>query len=157
MNAYYRKNNGDVGTFIAFPAGLKALSGGFSYNCGTGTPFTTTPYDCTPYGPKAYLRLGTRFASCWDGVNLDSADHKSHLAFPKRGICPATHPVQLPRLTFHIRYPSVIDPTLYTLSSGALSTLHGDFFNGWDQDRLQHLVDACLNASVACGRAEKVA
>ena len=28
------------------------------------------------------LRAQVFFPSCWDGVNLDSADHKSHMAYP---------------------------------------------------------------------------
>jgi len=49
---------------------------------------------------KAYLRVN----SCWDGKNLDSADHKSHVAYPSSGTfestgpCPASHPVRLPQL-----------------------------------------------------------
>jgi hypothetical protein len=31
------------------------------------------------------------------------------------------------------------------LSSGAYTTMHADFFNAWDQARLEHLVDTCLN------------
>jgi hypothetical protein len=33
-----------------------------------------------------------------------------------------------------------------TLSSGAASTMHADFFNAWDQDELTALVDSCINA-----------
>ena len=33
-----------------------------------------------------------------------------------------------------------------TLSSGAASTMHADFFNAWDQQKLTALVDRCINA-----------
>jgi hypothetical protein len=40
---------------------------------------------------------------CWDGVNLDSANHKSHVAYPGyNGKCPTTHPVKIPQLFFEI-------------------------------------------------------
>ena len=26
-----------------------------------------------------------RMPSCWDGVNLDSADHRAHMAYTKNG------------------------------------------------------------------------
>ena len=51
----------------------------------------------------AVVRL--KAPSCWDGVHLDSADHKSHMAWPVNGVCPADHPVPLPMLEIKIPYP----------------------------------------------------
>jgi hypothetical protein len=48
---------------------------------------------------------------CWDGVNLDSPDHKSHIAYPTAGpasfhtdggACPASHPVKIPQLMLEV-------------------------------------------------------
>ncbi|MAD83961.1 MAG: hypothetical protein CL912_13445 [Deltaproteobacteria bacterium] len=55
--------------------------------------------------------------SCWDGVNLDSPDHKSHVAYPKNGpqqftgtstggACPSTHPVKIPQIMLEVRRTS---------------------------------------------------
>ncbi len=47
------------------------------------------------------------FPMCWDGVNVDSPDHKSHVSYPDRyngGDCPATHPVRLPGLFYEAFY-----------------------------------------------------
>lgn len=47
---------------------------------------------------------------CWDGVNLDSPDHKSHVAFPANGsfemgsACPESHPVKIPQLFYEIMW-----------------------------------------------------
>jgi hypothetical protein len=47
-------------------------------------------------------------SSCWDGKNLDSADHTSHVSYPttgtfeKNGACPSTHPIKLPQLMFEV-------------------------------------------------------
>jgi hypothetical protein len=41
------------------------------------------------------LRLQVAFPMCWNGVDLDSADHRSHMAYPSlmdNGVCPPTHP-----------------------------------------------------------------
>lgn len=49
------------------------------------------------------LRAEVFFPSCWDGINSDSADHKSHMAYPSTmddGDCPSTHPIRLPSLFF---------------------------------------------------------
>lgn len=50
-----------------------------------------------PQSACAEMRTQTFFPSCWDGTNLDSADHKSHMAFPaigdyNGGVCPQSHP-----------------------------------------------------------------
>jgi hypothetical protein len=42
---------------------------------------------------------------CWDGVNLDSADHRSHLAYGSYGSwgyrkCDAQHPYVIPQYTY---------------------------------------------------------
>jgi hypothetical protein len=60
---------------------------------------------------KAYLdancidgvRFEISFASCWDGVNPTSPDHKSHVAYPDlvlNGNCPDGFDVKLPGLMY---------------------------------------------------------
>ena len=46
------------------------------------------------------LRAQITFPSCWDGKNLDSDDHKSHMSYPEggqpdNGDCPESHPVKV--------------------------------------------------------------
>ena len=56
------------------------------------------------------------FPDCWDGVHLDSADHKSHISYAVgpnaqgRTVCDAAHPVKLPRLTEEVWYYGVNGP-----------------------------------------------
>jgi hypothetical protein len=57
-----------------------------------------------------------RFPSCWDGINLDSPDHKSHMAYvvfatssngaKDRSVvqCPASHPVAIPEVSYHYSF-----------------------------------------------------
>jgi hypothetical protein len=49
--------------------------------------------------------------SCWDGKNLDSPDHKAHVAYPTSGPadflslggnCPSTHPIRIPQLMYEV-------------------------------------------------------
>lgn len=53
--------------------------------------------------PKAAL---TNSSSCWDGVNVDSPDHQSHMydtqigAFQNAAPCPASHPVRVPQVAY---------------------------------------------------------
>lgn len=67
--------------------------------------------------PKKFCPGGIRsvitFPTCWDGVNLDSPDHKSHVAYPIKGsitdrfdydggICPDSHPVKVPQVMYEV-------------------------------------------------------
>lgn len=64
--------------------------------------FQTDKYFC-----KNGFRMQVYFPMCWDGVNIDSPDHQTHVAYPSHyngGDCPATHPVRLPGLFYEAFY-----------------------------------------------------
>jgi hypothetical protein len=158
---YYRRNT--AGRLQAFPAGLKMIAGDAKatspqgrritfWNCGVagGVGPSETPPAC-PDGRGQNLRLHVNFPSCWDGKNLDSADHKSHMAYPQAGACPADHPVAVPVINLIYRYP-VSGAHEFALASGGVYSAHADFFNAWIQSRLQQLVNRCLNQLRHCGR-----
>mgnify|MGYP002620493591 CR=1 FL=1 len=52
------------------------------------------------------IMANVRFPTCWDGKNLDSPDHISHMAYPESGTfesggpCPASHPIHVPQLMY---------------------------------------------------------
>jgi Domain of unknown function (DUF1996) len=121
-----------------------------SYLFGGGTSIPT----CRP---GSNLELHVLFPDCWDGRNLDSPDHKSHMAYSspprpeqKVGQCPRSHPVLVPILHLHITYDSTGGPDV-RLSPGDVDAGHADFVNGWDQDKLAQLVRDCLNVDRYCG------
>jgi Domain of unknown function (DUF1996) len=139
----------------AFPPGLEMIAGTAtatapqgeqitSWSC-AGRPETrsTAIPTCTG-GLRPALVLHVRFPNCWDGAHLDSADHKSHMAYSTRGQCPESHPVEVPALALNVRYPAV-QATGASLASGGQYSGHGDFVNAWNQERLQRLVDRYLN------------
>ena len=95
------------------------------------------------------LTLHVNFPSCWDGQHLDSADHKSHMAYAVRGSCRASHPVGLPSISLIFRYP-ITGGSGVALASGGQYSAHGDFFNAWRQGTLTSLVNRCLNALRHC-------
>ena len=88
------------------------------------------------------MRAQVFFPSCWDGVNLDSADHKSHMAYPiqnyNSGDCPSTHPVHLVSLFYEmvvsVDQYSYWGPGTWVFANGDTTGYghHGDFQNGWD-------------------------
>ncbi|MEV6036804.1 DUF1996 domain-containing protein [Nonomuraea sp. NPDC052116] len=91
------------------------------------------------------------FPQCWNGRDLDSADHKSHMAYPVAGACPGTHPVPVPKLRQVIRYPVSGDPSHFRLASGGGFTMHGDFFNAWPAAEMERRVRDCIRPIVKCG------
>ncbi|GAA3011798.1 DUF1996 domain-containing protein [Streptosporangium longisporum] len=91
------------------------------------------------------------FPHCWNGKDLDSADHKSHMSYPVNGACPASHPVIVPKLRQVLRYPVSGDPAKFRLASGPGFTMHGDFFNAWPEAEMERRVRDCIRPIVKCG------
>lgn len=160
---YYRRRvNGRI---RPFPAGLRMIAGDGKavspqslrvtyWNCGPQAGVApSSPVPMCPAGRMNGLRLHVRFPDCWDGRSVDSADHKSHMAYSARRACPADHPVAVPAVELIYRYP-VAGGADITLSSGGQLTAHADFFNAWNQGALTRLVNDCLNAFRHCGRGD---
>lgn len=100
----------------------------------------------------SYLSAKIVFPGCWDGRNLDSPDHKSHMAYPVRGRCPVSHPVGLPSLSIRLRWKTArgMPSSALSLSSGGQFSMHADFWNAWSPSVMRWLVDHCLNATRNC-------
>lgn len=110
---------------------------------------------CVPGGT---FFMAVNFPNCWDGVNLDSPDHKSHMsgveAFDQGGgsfgrRCPATHPHVLPVLSYQLTHviTATDDLSKWHLSSdmGEPGTSgHGDYWANLDpvveHDAVQHCI-----------------
>lgn len=177
---YYLQRQGpNKDKLQAFPEGFRMLAGdpfkrspgddfasqAISYNClnykGPAKPETGgfPDYNC-PDG----LRAQVFFPSCWDGVNNDSPDHKSHMAYPigayNNGKCPDTHPVHLISLFYEIifdtnkfadQWHNGKQPFVWAMGDPTGYGFHGDFLMGWDRPLLQKAIDECTNDS---GRVE---
>jgi hypothetical protein len=164
---YYRRVAAPAGTTVAtIPDGLKMIIGNAAATSPTENPQLGTDiiFKCGPGSGEnlpappeqcesGVLVLSLRFPNCWNGTDLDSLDHRSHMAYPVSGRCPATHPVNIPRVESFFRYPVGTGPMgEISFSSGPYWTLHQDFLNAWEPATLQRLVDACINALVDCGK-----
>ena len=100
------------------------------------------------------LAAWVKFPDCWNGSSLDSADHRSHMAYAVRGRCPAAHPVELMRLALLVTWP--VHPTgadLVTLGDRRLPAtgMHGDFWNAWHMGTLRQLRWDCIEVAAPCG------
>lgn len=146
---YVRRTTGPV---QAFPAGLKMIAG--NARAKRPQPLSVVGWACGGFGasprfaavpscpPDRALHLRATFPNCWNGRDLDSADHQRHLAYAASGRCPRSHPVALPTLVLIFLYPET-EQARPIQASGRYGT-HADFINGWDQDTLAALV-AALN------------
>jgi predicted outer membrane protein len=112
----------------------------------------TTQYPLCPQGSRLLRVLD--FPSCWDGENLDSEDHRSHMAFADEdtGACPQDT-VAVPQLRMILAYdqPGGRNFALdgFPDQQHHPATDHGDFVNGMP-DELMDAVVECLNEGLQC-------
>lgn len=102
-----------------------------------------------PQEPTEELETSLWFPDCWDGINVDSPDHMSHVAYSSNrdvdGICPPSHPVKIPKIEFFVRV-SPYEGGQHVFSDGT-TRMHADYFSGWEETFLQTVLDGCDNGS----------
>lgn len=161
------------------PAGLRMIAG--NPKASAPVQWGPTEYRCTsgkrgsdnnfpdPTGPHSIpdcpggedVQAVVKFPQCWDGRNLDSPDHQSHMAYFDifAVSCPATHPVILPEVTITVFYPvpKTGDPLRWRLASDMYDvripagySLHADWFNGWKPEFSNAWAKSCVQASRDC-------
>lgn len=173
---------------VTLPRGIRYI---FGYNMATGDNGGHFYFNCD--GPTAKSghypdivtaaancpvgnRLGAIISGpdCWDGKSLNSADHRSHVAYGGYGNdgmykCPKTHAYIVPTFTLGAWYTVDEDldtsgrwdgtkPT-WSLASDAMpgmptqrpgSTFHADWMGAWDDDVMKMWVDNCINKMLNC-------
>ncbi|WP_193776076.1 DUF1996 domain-containing protein [Streptomyces sp. E2N166] len=103
------------------------------------------------------------FQSCWDGRNIDSANHRTHVAFAAAdGSCPEGFraiPRLVQRVVYDVDAPSLQDGgrtvPLFAVDSFPEQlhkpvTDHSDFINVFDEDLMREMAD-CINSGRDCG------
>jgi hypothetical protein len=176
---------------VPLPRGLRFVFG-FSLENPATAPNSQTWFNCD--GPTAepghYIdiieaaahcpsgnKLGAVvFApSCWNGHDLDSPDHQSHLAYASYGDwgylrCPVTHPYIIPQFTIGVWWTTDDDlDRSGTWTPGVTSTwhlssdenadgtiarpgtsFHADWFGAWDDDTMDRWMTHCINGLLNC-------
>jgi hypothetical protein len=162
---YYRNRPEEYSRTVAFPPDFRMIAGGPNgfpavyWTCEgeSDGAYSTSKSFVPTCSKKKRIISHVYFPSCWDGVHLDTPDHRSHVTygfadgmvevrFPET--CPVSHAVKIPQIDFRIVY-SVSNGSGYRFSNG--DTLpHADFWNTWDQEQLEKWLDECLRIGVHC-------
>jgi hypothetical protein len=121
----------------------------------------------------AQVVIAANSPNCWDGQNLDSADHRSHMAYasgpyyaPQQwracvgtGAVPG-HPYMMPNMEILAYFTVDANLAKWHLSSdemvpGALpgSTFHVDYWEAWSPTIKARWHAACINQALSCGGA----
>lgn len=159
FTAYYVTSSKRGDRVHPYPLGLAMIAGDGKAR-GPRTNRLVAQWDClgarTPSTPsigrcpkRSKLELSLRFPGCWNGRDIDSADHRSHMAYSVAGACPASHPVAVPELELEVTYPTRGSEGM-RLASGRGYTAHGDFINAWEPRALARRIRDCLAPALEC-------
>ncbi|GAA4250496.1 DUF1996 domain-containing protein [Dactylosporangium darangshiense] len=172
FRVYYRSLMSNSSGQMPMPTGLRMIAGDAKKTQPTPRGAKGQFY-CAFYGPgdldgiarssngnwpicggDATLHFMLQFPDCWDGKNLDSPNHKDHVAFGSGNACPASHPVKIPAITFDIQYGAKGTTAGYYLSSDptgkSASSMHGDAFVVWDVDTMNKRTKDCVQQRRTC-------
>ncbi|MDX2543543.1 DUF1996 domain-containing protein [Streptomyces sp. WI04-05B] len=162
------------GKVVAMPKFLRIITGDAKAFT-NGTANANAAWSCTgfedrqltdryPICPRGSSLVRTSsFQSCWDGQNIDSANHRTHVAFADRrtGACPTGFkaiPQLVQRLVYDVKAPSLGDngktSPFYAVDGFPEQTHkpitdHGDFINVFDDSLMNQLVQ-CVNTGRKC-------
>ena len=181
---YYLARGPNAEHVVPYPKGFQILSGdkaARSYDNVTktwgnaeypGRPIADrVSFVCLPDGPPLPeypymfnttcangMRAQIAFQSCWNGRELYKADnsHVAYLSGIDNGICPPTHPVQLPTLFLETLWavsqiPNQTPQGRFVFSQGDPTGygFHGDFQNGWEATVIAAATRDCLVPDLA--------
>lgn len=161
---------GTVGECVPQPDGIKAIFGydmlGDNHTGNAWVRCNNTRYEAgepLPDDCGAEVKLTVNTQICWNGVDLDSPDHRSHFADPIRNNstgwqskCPETHPKLVPTFTLTASYTTDENFPEWRLSSDEMAgtvqfaSFHTDLWDAWDGPTKQAWTDGCINQMLNC-------
>ncbi|UQU61917.1 DUF1996 domain-containing protein [Couchioplanes caeruleus] len=167
VTVYYGSRLSDPTQTVPFPQGFRMIAGDARLQAPTPRGTVNQFYCAGPGGeigrsadgnwpvcaPTADLMFQLVFPDCWDGVHLDSPDHKSHVRYTYDGTCGGDHPVAIPSISFVIAYRTSGSADGFELASKMASSMHGDVFLAWDDTAMGQRVKDCVVQKAKCNTA----
>ncbi|MBX3314104.1 MAG: DUF1996 domain-containing protein [Actinobacteria bacterium] len=167
LQVYYKTGyqGADPRTIQRPPTGLKVVAGSAKstaaqsmvrYSCEGAHPVAAQATFPNCAAGDRFI-MSVEFPACWDGRNLDSPDHKAHMAYGTWGKgCPSSHPVAIPVITQNYRYvvPNSgmrdwrLASDMYSGPAGYSG--HADLWVAWDTNTMDRVVRNCLRTSMDC-------
>ena len=142
-----------------------AEDGSVSNGTATGKYWTISDVAAAGCPVGARLMILVDAPNCWDGVNLDSADHRSHMAWATGpyyqgqffNACPADHPYMIPDMEVQIAFTVDANLAKWHVSSDEMvagaangSTFHMDYWEAWSPTIKAAWHKGCINAHMSC-------
>ncbi|WP_416978695.1 DUF1996 domain-containing protein [Streptomyces sp. T028] len=161
------------GNVVAMPTALRIITGDAKAFV-NGNANANVNWSCTGFENKVQLETQypicpqgsqvvrtTNFQSCWDGQNIDSANHRTHVAFAQAdGSCAngfkAIPQLQV-RLVYNVPQPKIqngVVTNAYAVDSFPENlhkpiTDHNDFINFFSANTMNQMVN-CINTGKKC-------
>ena len=164
---------------IKLPRGLRYV---FGFDMAKPTETTTVHFNCMGQGAKpgnyenlvdliqecpVNEQIGALVSApqCWNGVDLDSPNHRDHMAYAQRNrntglvSCPSSHPWRIPTFTVAAWYTSDSNLSDWYFDSDRMpgmpehipgSTFHSDWFGAWDDNVMDKWTSNCVNLLLNC-------
>ncbi|GAA2481360.1 DUF1996 domain-containing protein [Winogradskya humida] len=167
VTVYYGSRLADPSATVPFPQGFRMIAGDARSQVPTPRGTVNQFYCAGPGGetgrsadgnwpvcaPTADLVFQLVFPDCWDGVHLDSPDHKSHVRYIGGATCSGEFPVAIPSISFVIAYRTSGTTDGFELASKMASSMHGDVYLAWDNTALGQRVKDCVVQKAKCNTA----
>lgn len=168
----------DETSLHAFPEGFRMVAGDPFLRSDAGTVASdAVTFACLDYqGPATKetkflpnrncpsgLRVQVYFPSCWNGKDMDSTDHKSHVIYGDKyngGTCPPGFDTRLISIFYEVIWNTNAfkdmwygseQPFVFSSGDPTGYGYHGDFVNGWNVATLQDAVHNCRDGNTGVG------
>jgi hypothetical protein len=189
VNTYYKgfwpgsdsciPNGGSVRMCVKTPIGLRFIYGFNTTTFAGGPGINTiawvgglysaadmnTAIDSALAVGSHVLMLGATTYECWDGVHLDTPNHRDHMSDVVANHCPATHPYRIPQISVQIYYyidtqaaahkwRLTSDEMVPGFAAGTFkpgASAHIDYWEAWDRGTYDTWYQNCIIDNVSCG------